>query len=66
MPFVQFFSATFGSGVNASHCPITRPKRRIPPDVMRNKIWNFYEMDTRRRPWRRRIEETNNHIKYIF
>jgi hypothetical protein len=29
MAFVRFFSATFGTGVNASHCPITRPKRRI-------------------------------------
>jgi uncharacterized protein YprB with RNaseH-like and TPR domain len=26
---VRFFSATFGAGVNAAHCPITRPKRRI-------------------------------------
>jgi hypothetical protein len=25
---VGFFSGTFGAGVNASHCPITRPKRR--------------------------------------
>jgi len=23
-----FLSATFGAGVNATHCPITRPKRR--------------------------------------
>jgi hypothetical protein len=30
-PFVRFFSATFGAGVNAPHCPITRPKRRIQP-----------------------------------
>jgi hypothetical protein len=29
---VQFFSATFGAGVNASHCPITRPKRRKQPE----------------------------------
>jgi hypothetical protein len=29
MAFVRFFSATFGAGVNATHCPITRPKRRI-------------------------------------
>jgi hypothetical protein len=28
-PFVRFFSGTFGAGVNATHCPITRPKRRI-------------------------------------
>ena len=28
-PFVRVCSATFGAGVNASHCPITRPKRRI-------------------------------------
>jgi hypothetical protein len=25
---VVFYSSTFGAGVNASHCPITRPKRR--------------------------------------
>jgi uncharacterized HAD superfamily protein/hypoxanthine phosphoribosyltransferase len=29
---VRFFSATFGAGVNASHCPITRPKRHIQPE----------------------------------
>jgi hypothetical protein len=29
--FVRFFSGTFGAGVNASHCPITRPKRRKQP-----------------------------------
>jgi hypothetical protein len=29
---VQFFSATFGAGVNATHCPITRPKRRKQPE----------------------------------
>jgi hypothetical protein len=29
MAFMRFFSATFGAGVNAAHCPITRPKRRI-------------------------------------
>jgi hypothetical protein len=29
---VRFFSATFGVGVNASHCPITRPKRRKQPE----------------------------------
>jgi hypothetical protein len=28
---VWFFSATFWAGVNASHCPITRPKRHIQP-----------------------------------
>ena len=32
MPFVRFFSATFGAGVNASHCPITHPKRHIQPE----------------------------------
>jgi hypothetical protein len=31
MAFVRFFSGTFGAGVNAAHCPITRPKRRIQP-----------------------------------
>jgi len=25
-----FLSATFWAGVNAAHCPITCPKRRIP------------------------------------
>jgi hypothetical protein len=29
--FVRFFSATFGAGVIATQCPITRPKRRIQP-----------------------------------
>jgi hypothetical protein len=29
---MRFFSATFGAGVNASHCPITRPKRRKQPE----------------------------------
>jgi hypothetical protein len=29
LAFMRFFSATFGEGVNAPHCPITRPKRRI-------------------------------------
>jgi hypothetical protein len=29
---VRFFSGTFGAGVNASHCPITRPKRRKQPE----------------------------------
>jgi hypothetical protein len=29
---VRFFSATFGAGVNAAHCPITRPKRRKQPE----------------------------------
>jgi hypothetical protein len=32
MAFVRFFSATFGAGVNASHWPITRPKRHIQPE----------------------------------
>ena len=32
--FVRFFSATFGAGVIASQCPITRPKRRIPKRYM--------------------------------
>jgi hypothetical protein len=31
-PFVRFFSSTFGAGVNASHCPITCPKRRKQPE----------------------------------
>ena len=29
-PLVRFFSDTFGAGVIAPQCPITRPKRRIP------------------------------------
>jgi hypothetical protein len=29
--FPRKTSATFGAGVNASHCPITRPKRRKQP-----------------------------------
>jgi hypothetical protein len=28
---VRFCSSTFGAGVNASHCPITCPKRRKQP-----------------------------------
>jgi hypothetical protein len=35
-PFVRFFSATFGVGVNASHCPITYPKRQLQRNVTRN------------------------------
>jgi hypothetical protein len=27
---VLFSSTTFGAGVNASHCPITCPKRQLP------------------------------------
>jgi len=27
---VRFRSTTFGAGVNASHCPITCPKRQLP------------------------------------
>jgi hypothetical protein len=30
--FVRFFSATFGAGVIATQCPITRPKRHIQPE----------------------------------
>jgi hypothetical protein len=33
---VRLFSATFGAGVIASQCPITRPKRHIQQTVMRN------------------------------
>jgi len=29
---VRFFSATFGAGVIAKQCPITCPKRHIPPE----------------------------------
>ena len=29
-PFVRFYSATVWAGVNASHCPIACPNRRIP------------------------------------
>ena len=29
-PLCGFLSATFGAGVNATHCPITCPKRRQP------------------------------------
>jgi hypothetical protein len=50
-PFVWFFSATFGAGVNASHCPITCPKRRIQPErympfVLRFSIINYYKLLT--------------------
>ena len=31
-PLMRVFSATFGAGVNAPHCPITRPKRRKQPE----------------------------------
>jgi len=31
-PSARFCSATFGAGVNASHCPITCPKRHIQPE----------------------------------
>jgi hypothetical protein len=48
-PFVRFFSTTFGAGVNAPHCPITRPKRRIQPKrytTWGNKIiyYNFFNI----------------------
>jgi hypothetical protein len=43
MPFVRFFSATFGAGVNALHCPITRPKRRIQPERYVSFCLNFFE-----------------------
>jgi hypothetical protein len=29
-PLHGFLSATFGAGVNATHCPITCPKRQLP------------------------------------
>jgi hypothetical protein len=34
MPFVRFFFATFGAGVIATQCPITCPKRHIPPGTL--------------------------------
>jgi hypothetical protein len=41
---VRFFSATFGAGVNASHCPITRPKPRKQPERYHETIrdWRGY------------------------
>jgi hypothetical protein len=41
--FVRFFSATFGAGVNASHCPITRPKRHIQPERYATYDFNIFE-----------------------
>jgi hypothetical protein len=40
---VRFFSATFGAGVNASHCPITRPKRHIQPERYVPFFLKFFE-----------------------
>jgi hypothetical protein len=40
--FVRFFSGTFGAGVNATHCPITRPKRRIQPERYVQYFLNFH------------------------
>jgi hypothetical protein len=40
---VGFFSATFGAGVIASQCPITRPKRRIQPERYAKYDLNFLE-----------------------
>ena len=42
-PFVGFFSATFGAGVNASHCPITCPKRHIPPERYATVVQILYK-----------------------
>jgi hypothetical protein len=47
---VRFFSATFGAGVIATQCPITRTKRRILPGryasflpkFLKNRV-NFYK-----------------------
>jgi hypothetical protein len=38
---VVFCSTTFGAGVNATHCPITCPKRQLPKYVMRNAKTNW-------------------------
>jgi hypothetical protein len=32
MPFVRFFSTTFGAGVVAAQRPITCPKRQLQPE----------------------------------
>jgi hypothetical protein len=42
--FVRFFSGTFGAGVNAAHCPITRPKRRIQPERYAQFGLNFLKI----------------------
>jgi hypothetical protein len=39
---VRFFSGTFVAGVNATHCPITRPKRRIQPERYVPFFLNFF------------------------
>jgi hypothetical protein len=39
---VRFFFATFGAGVNASHRPITRPKRRIQPERYAQLYFEFF------------------------
>jgi hypothetical protein len=31
-PLCGFTPPTFGAGVNATHCPIARPKRHIQPE----------------------------------
>jgi hypothetical protein len=40
----SFLSATFGAGVNAAHCPITCPKRRIPGTLDEIKTENVRRM----------------------
>jgi hypothetical protein len=38
---VRFFSATFGAGVIATQCPITRPKRRKHPGTLGEIIFEL-------------------------
>jgi hypothetical protein len=41
---MRLFSATFGAGVNATHCPITRPKRRKQPERYAKCPQNYWEI----------------------
>jgi hypothetical protein len=39
---VRFFSATFGTGVIATQCPVTRPKRQIQPERYAPLYFEFF------------------------
>jgi len=46
-----FVSATFGAGVNATHCPITCPKRRIQPERYNLSDWWYMTSEEKYEYW---------------
>jgi hypothetical protein len=42
-PLCGFTEPTFGAGVNATHCPIARPKRHIQPERYMQYGLNIFE-----------------------